>query len=1044
MLRGDITTLLGKTGSYTSSSGTNAYDWFPAKTDGALTLLQSPDPSGGTAFKIVKNHTTALEEQIFPTTQMPANDGNSTVERNIENAYAKFNDLISSSVGTAKLDVRANLAQSFEDMDSKLLALSKFDKDLVLEIQRTGRNGYGGPKKTLNLDYPSGFLFPKDKENRLRLARLAYASYPVARRLEVLRDLKDSTLMNFLDGQVISELRATNRELRIKYEDSLTDESLNEFASGAQSLLPDEAYASFSVEFVDQNGQVIPDLPYIASIRGIVNFRESYLKTEGGNQPGMFASGITLFEPSDKATNGFHSLYRYKINEEIPLRGSFKAMIYIPEFETGSHWDNSRLKIYSGTPKGESDREASLIPPKAGTPILTQTFAVNGKKYDYKIRVPVYREPIPMHLVMNASGQLVSKWSTIENITDLPSHQKVRLKFKTSRLKQSELWEKADKNADYVIDQDEYSSPEGEAARNDINLEERTPMRGVDIELRPDASNTWASARTNISATTDLSGTATMTASIGRYEVFLISQDQSGQHSERKLATIEVPAGGYFRDTSSIDTTPIGAAGASMVERADTTLGNFHLKQQIPRLLDQKKPTFGTIYGIPELKGIEFGWPGAAGTETSDVAFDEFEAIMPPLPGEIHLEETYEDIEQPEETGPQMPDFYQTLELTQEGNQAVVKGTTTPSGTKWQITRVILDPTVTPQVMFANTYEPSESPNQQNKAVADVNFTRRPSMQGGIEVFAFYPKTGDTIEVSPVKNTKIQNSGTGLEYTHAIIDTHATEESSAVTYDHLTTQAIIDAWSAGTLSYGQAANLLQTNHGWSSTDVADSLVQTSDALPIPSNTPTIPSSVLTAKLNRFENNDLPDSFAVSTPAPSSDGLPSSITQNAVTQNMMSTTAIINAYSNGATTYSEAYSALESDHGWSYLDITETLDPLYNNHQAAVASAQQAANNASLFAMRAAQQAEAQEQAQAQAAQASAIAAMNTDGDGYITWRNGLTLNEIASREAAMAAAVAEAAAYAASPEGQAAQAAESARIAAEIASAAAEGRVPRL
>ena len=47
------------------------------------------------------------------------------------------------------------------------------------------------------------------------------------------------------------------------------------------------------------------------------------------------------------------------------------------------------------------------------------------------------------------------------------------------------------------------------------------------------------------------------------------------------------------------------------------------------------------------------------------------------------------------------------------------------------------------------------------------------------------------------------------------------------------------------------------------------------------------------------------------------------------------------------TYQDAYKALENQ-GNSYLDITESLDPLANNHAAAVASAQAAANEANRF------------------------------------------------------------------------------------------------
>jgi ribosome-binding protein aMBF1 (putative translation factor) len=70
--------------------------------------------------------------------------------------------------------------------------------------------------------------------------------------------------------------------------------------------------------------------------------------------------------------------------------------------------------------------------------------------------------------------------------------------------------------------------------------------------------------------------------------------------------------------------------------------------------------------------------------------------------------------------------------------------------------------------------------------------------------------------------------------------------------------------------------------------------------------------------------------------------------------------------------------------------------------------------------------------------------MNTDGDGFITWKNGLSNNEIATRLAESQAAVNALAAEAATPEYQAAQAAEQARIAASLAQFEATGRRPSL
>lgn len=921
---------LGRTDDSMSNS---EYDWDFVKENADITLLSSRHPGGGTCYKIVEGYATASQKQIFPTASLKSKDGNSSVERDAASAYHQFQVMVSTGVGTSsKTGLLPSLATSFEDLDDKLVSLDYFDKKLIRELQRTGINDFGSRKSTLDLRYPEN-SFTWDDTAYLKEAAIRYDSYTKDLRINALKDIRESILIQYMEPAIMSQIIQANRLLRQQYAQSEYEGSLNDFSSNESSpILPDTTYSSISVKFIDQKGNEVVELPYIVSVRGGINFRDSWLKTNGGKDPAAFASGSTLFESVNDSENGRHYLYRYKINDEVPHRGSFKVQVIIPEYARNSPWANNRLKIYGGVPETENDREGSIISTKPGVVLTSQAFTFRGAGSHHEVRVPVYREPLPTHLVETTDGKLVSKWSTITDINRLPRHQKVRIKMKLSRLRNSELWENADLNADGVIDQSEYQSPQGENARNDINFEAKIPVRGMRVELRPSQENTWLTSRNIISSTSDLSGAVSLTAPVGEYTAFLVSQNNAGEVSENKIGVLEIPAGVFYRDTTENDTTPVGVIGASMTE-SNLTLVDFNLKSPIPRLSKGKKAEYGTVYAISTLTGIENGWPNSAGTRTSETIFDEFEVILPALPGEIVLSKSLEVIsnEEEEEDIPTIQ-FGETIEMTQASQGSVVTGIDpTPSGTKWKITRLAIGEG-SPTVTFSNQYNPDNTSNQfgeNNYSTANITFPRATTMGEGTDMLVFYPDIAGSIVSYPTESVTMGTPGDGKNYTFSI------------EADEIVTQVANNVNNAINNASNNVANGLPTpiiaNNAESEANRFQRIANNQAA----NTTPQLPQAVQNA-LNRLaqSNNN------------NSGGLPTSIAQSA--------------------------------------------------------------------------------------------ASMNTDGDGFITWKNGLSNNEIATRLAESQAAVNALAAEAATPEYQAAQAAEQARIAASLAQFEATGRRPSL
>ena len=978
---------MGAIASASQSSGTaRNYNWSVAKYQENLSLLSARHEGGGLCYMIMENYTTAQEKKLYPTAFDKSSDGTTTVERDAPSAYAKFEQYVSSGQGApSATGQKAHLATSFQDLDSKLLSLEKFEKSLIKEIQRPGVNHMGARKTALDLRFPDGFLWGKD--NAYRDAAIYYRSYPKEMRLQALKDMRESVLINYMEPTVMAEIVRSNRAVRSAYQMSEYEGSLDSFSSNeGVNLLPNNAYATFKVTFVDQKGNKVENLPYVASVKGAINYREAYDRTNRGKEPGNFPSGATLFETNMDAKNGKHELLRYKINDEVPHRGTFRVQVIVPDLDAQSPWAATRLKAYGGTPQGPNDRSGSIMSAKAGMILTNQVFSFTGLGTSHEVRVPVYMEPIPMHLVMTENGQIVSKWSTISETSKLPNHQKVKLRLKISRLKQTRLWEQADRNADGVITQDEYQSTAGEAARAALDFDDKIPVRLIDLEFRPSNNNVWMSARNTVIAATDLSGTATATLSPGEYTAYIISQTDTGDRSENKIGTFVVPAGVFYRDTTENDTTPIGAAGAKMIE-ATSTIVDYNLRNPIPRLPTGKKAETDTIYAIKSLTAIDKGWPNAAGTQSNDEAFDYFEVLLPPLPAEVEIGEAMEDIvvEEPEEPSIK---FNETIEITQESTGSVVLGIEpTPAGTKWKVSRIAVERGTTPTVQYLMDYDlnqPLDAGGRHKYAIAEIGYKRANNLASAEDILVFYPVGTEDIVAYPTESVSVQTPPE--QFTWSI---EAIEEEVASVQETVNTPPVSNALPAPILpppannipldpglqsAINQQANNIPLDPGLQEAVQLQQQLQAlanrnreSNNLPQPGNNnfigPILPPPAnnipidpgLQRAINQQANEYLTnipggEGIPVMSQNNNSDGLPASIQNNTPTASevyAMDFQAILNNYAAGNMTYQNAYEALRNQ-GNSDLDITESLNPLANNHAAAVASAQAAANEADRF------------------------------------------------------------------------------------------------
>jgi hypothetical protein len=503
------------------------------KTEGRVSLLAFATPSGA-SYIIVLDYGEVSYDVVFPTTENPATSGNSKVCKSSEEAFAKYNAIVSTYEKTTS-DSGGNdpaKASTFEELDQKLLGMAELPKDIITELQRTGLADTGRPKTSMNLQFKDSLLsaFIGSNKDGLRMARLYYESHPVEIRLRGLQDLRASVLSRYMTGELVSTLIQTNRSKREIYREGIQkglfrDASMPD-ALNSISTVSEEPFIAIRVRFVDQNGKEITGLPYEISARGILNFSEAYQKTNGGANPGSFSSGASLLElgMSDSAHgdsisgalvetwNGrslnpghfYHLLYKYRTTGSHGMpRGTVKISVTTSrQTNNSADWGNKRLQVYDVPADASESRSGNPISANPKMLLYSHNYRLQTDDAPERmtITVPVFVEPLASHLVESppGSGRVVSRWSVASDEGEIPSHQKVQIEFTVLRPEATGLWEQADKMLpdsrdgynDKKLQYGEFTSPEGRAAYRD-NTTKASPVKGIRFVLLPDESNHW-------------------------------------------------------------------------------------------------------------------------------------------------------------------------------------------------------------------------------------------------------------------------------------------------------------------------------------------------------------------------------------------------------------------------------------------------------------------------------------------------------------------------------------------------------------------------
>lgn len=667
------------------------------KSQGNLSLLSYIDRQG-TKYAIISDYGEPTMEKVYPTETRPSQDG-ADFSRDSMEVFAEFDRLtaVYGGVVTDESGVQTT-AGSHDELDEMLLASAELPEDITIELQRRGTTSSGSPKKTLDLKYNTGIItrILGAKNDALRLARIHYESYSKGQRLDALRHLRDRVAAKYLSAELISSMIMSDRVKREAY--------LNSLRRDPQQAIPISQYldtqptvaavplVAFRVRFVDQNGNEISGLPYEASVRGVLNFAEAFERTEGGAKPGNFSSGEMLTQigmsdgQSSDTVNGailpdwsgrslnpnheYHILYPYRVRSKGGTpRGTVKISITTPRNTTSTaDWGNNRLMVYTSVADASETRgdETTNASPKMLLYSHNYKFDDGGESERMLITVPVYVEPLPMHLIESppGSGNVVSVWSIADDSGAIPNHQKCNVTFTVLRPKASEIWEEADRILpdtrdgydDKFLQYEEFTSPKGRAAYRETD-KEASPVRGIRFVLMPDANNTWQSAKKPIFMQPDSFGRMNAEVVPGRYKLKMLIEIKSdgttglrivtssrdpefamatrydqldsalqaavqGKYADRELkrwtrfvpetlemGTLECPAAFYYRKTSDEDTTPVGIVGVKLLKSGNiqdtgsSRFRNFELKTKVPALLPGKEPEQGSIY---ELLGVEF------------------------------------------------------------------------------------------------------------------------------------------------------------------------------------------------------------------------------------------------------------------------------------------------------------------------------------------------------------------------------------------------------------------------------------------------------
>ena len=569
------------TGGLGSTDNTNwAPDWTVVASQSGISLLQSPSPEG-MSFIVVINQGQPNEKRLFPTDKNPsASEMNRGLDPN--EAFEQFQKLLIEHGGIVSGSAGADPSKSntFEELDSRLMAMSELPQDIAFELQRSGTTDVGMPKQRLDLNLNKiGKLAIFNMSEDLYLAKMRYASYDMQTRITALQSCKVDILQHYMNPDVLSAMLSANRQLKSLYRQKrraalAEGKSLQEFVAEAKAgemeieepMLPTEPIVAMRVKFEDQHGNEITGLPYRIGVRGAVNLREARERTKFGTNPGEFGAGEKLFEkgglinnptPRDESWNGqgldptkeWHYLYAYRIAgepkemimpngetvKEFPWpKGNIKISVSTPDNVSNTlDWGNSRLKTYRAVSSMTQNRDAEIAPAEALQQLFSHSLKLTREKEYVRlnITIPVYKQPLPMHLVEMPpnSGKVVSRWSLEPNLDAIPEHQKVRLTMKVMRPESNDGWAEADKieptsragHDDKFLQFEEFTSPAGRAAMRAGTIGANA-VKGMKFLIKP-LNNSWASAQNYTFIDTDINGLMRASLPVGRYEVVRVS-----------------------------------------------------------------------------------------------------------------------------------------------------------------------------------------------------------------------------------------------------------------------------------------------------------------------------------------------------------------------------------------------------------------------------------------------------------------------------------------------------------------------------------------
>jgi hypothetical protein len=695
------------------------------KTIGPVSLLSYEFPKG-TGFVIVQDYGELGEQILFPSRERPSVSGDAPTY-DAEEAFSELERIAAmyTSLPEDPIALDGRYA-SFDDFDDGVLSYSFMPNDLVAEIQRKGYTATGSVKTALDLGVRFGMFsrFFGPSEDELRIAKLRYASYPTEVRKTALKDMRESILAKYLTGELVSSLIMTDREKRAAYQKAIAegympDRPRHEMIR-SQATVDSVPEIAFEVEFVDQEGNSVKGLPYEVTARGSLNFQEALNRTSMGSNPGGFSSGTSLTEQGmagmqmmgNDAVHGslvagwsgrplnpnsfYHLLYSYRSSGSPGMpRGVVRLSVTTSRsVASRQDWGNERLMVYNEPTNASGKRNGTPVKPEGQMVLFTHNYRLTegDEPQRMKIQIPVYVQPLPMHLVKLPDGKVVSKWSMVQDIGELPRHQKVSLTMKVLRPKASEKWIDADRMLpddrngynDKRIQYEEFVSPAGRAAYRDSETS-ATPASGVRFVLRPNNANQWVTSKQMIFMQPDSSGTMKAEVAPGRYTICLLTDikgdgttglriveatndpdypmsmrfdeldpntqaavKQKFDGAEIKVSTrfapesielgvIEAPAAYYYRSPTSSDSTPLGIVGLKMVRGgsiADVAASRFkeyQLRTEIPAIPAGKEAGTGSIYDVlgVDHPGIQNGWP-VKDFDTDQTIFDTCTVMLAP------------------------------------------------------------------------------------------------------------------------------------------------------------------------------------------------------------------------------------------------------------------------------------------------------------------------------------------------------------------------------------------------------------------------------